>query len=119
MTTLIIGASEEPTRYSNMAANRLLDHGHDILMLGRRSGEVRGHTIFTSLPEQAPDIDTVTLYVNPSHLEAYRDLIIGLKPRRVVFNPGTEHPHFMSDLRDQGVEAIAACTLVMLSIGNY
>jgi len=119
MTTLIIGASEEPTRYSNMAANRLLDHGHAILMLGKRTGQVRGHTIYTSMPANAPAIDTVTLYVNPTHLEAYRDLIVGLKPRRVVFNPGTEHPEFMKDLHDRGIEAIPACTLVMLSVGNY
>lgn len=119
MTTLIIGASEEPTRYSHMAANRLLDHGHAILMLGKRAGQVRGHTIHTSMPADAPAIDTVTLYVNPTHLEAYRNLILGLNPRRVVFNPGTEHPEFMKVLRDRGIEAIPACTLVMLSVGNY
>lgn len=119
MTTLIIGASEEPTRYSHMAANRLLDHGHAILMLGKRAGELRGQAIHTRMPAVAPAIDTVTLYVNPTHLEAYRDLIVGLQPRRVIFNPGTEHPEFMAELRAKGVEVQPACTLVMLSIGAY
>jgi len=119
MTTLIIGASEEPTRYSHMAANRLLDHGKSIVLLGKRAGEVRGHTIHTALPTHMPRIDTVTLYVNPQHLEAYREIILSLSPRRVIFNPGTEHPEFMQQLRESGIEALAACTLVMLSIGAY
>lgn len=119
MTTLIIGASEEPSRYSNRAANQLLDHGHAIIMLGKRAGELRGHLIYTSLPADLPVIYTVTLYVNPTHLEAYRALILGLSPRRVIFNPGTEHPEFMLELHEKGIEALPACTLVMLSIGNY
>lgn len=119
MTTLIIGASEEPSRYSNMAANRLLDHGHSILMLGKRAGQVRGETIQTSLSTPLPAIDTVTLYVNPVHLEGYRAMILDLSPRRVIFNPGTEHPEFMAELRAKGVEVQPACTLVMLSIGAY
>ncbi|MBA4303056.1 MAG: CoA-binding protein [Sphingobacteriaceae bacterium] len=119
MNTLIIGASEEPSRYSNMAANRLLDHGHTITLLGKRPGEVRGHTIYTALPADLPRIDTVTVYVNPQHLETFRDTILSLAPRRVIFNPGTEHPEFMNQLRENGIEALAACTLVMLSIGAY
>jgi predicted CoA-binding protein len=119
MNTLIIGVSEEPSRYSNMAANRLLDHGQHVLLLGKRPGEVRGHTIYTALPADLPQIDTVTLYVNPQHLEAYRETILSLSPRRVIFNPGTEHPEFMQQLRENGIEALAACTLVLLSIGAY
>lgn len=116
--TLIIGASTETSRYSFLAANRLLKHGHPIELLGRNEGEVAGHTIHTQKLD-FEDIDTVTLYVNPKNQVEYYDYILKLNPRRVIFNPGTENPEFEKKLSEKGIEPIEACTLVMLSIGNY
>jgi predicted CoA-binding protein len=119
MSTLIIGASEHPHRYSHLAALQLLAAGEDILMLGKQQGEVKGHPIYTALPADHPKVDTITLYVNPTHQENYRDLIFSLKPRRVIFNPGTENLPLMQALEAVGVEAFPACTLVMLSTGQF
>lgn len=119
MTTLIIGASEQPQRYSHMAALRLLEAGEDILMLGKQEGEVNGQPIYKELPADHPEVHTITLYVNPSHQENYRDLIFSLKPKRVIFNPGTENLPLMQALEAAGVAAFPACTLVMLSTGQF
>lgn len=119
MTTLIIGASEQPQRYSHLAALRLMEAGHPILMLGKQAGEVNGQPIYKDLPANHPEVHTITLYVNPSHQENYQDLIFSLKPKRVIFNPGTENLPFMQALEAVGVEAFPACTLVMLSIGQF
>lgn len=118
MKTLIIGASTNPERYAYLAANRLVQHRHEIVLLGQKTGEVLGHKIETE-KTQFTDIDTVTLYVSPKNQPAYQDYIIGLKPRRVIFNPGAENPALENILTKNGIEAIEACTLVMLSIGNY
>jgi uncharacterized protein len=118
MKTLIIGASTEATRYSNMAANRLLNHGHEIKMIGKTEGEIRDNKIETGKPD-FEEIDTVTMYVNPARQAEYYDYVVGLKPRRVIFNPGTENPEFEEILTKNNIEPIEACTLVMLSIGNY
>lgn len=118
MKTLIIGATTDTSRYANMAVNRLLDHGHEIRMIGKTEGRIREHQIETGKPK-FEDIDTVTMYVNPTRQAEYYDYILELNPRRVIFNPGTENPKFKEILIKNNIEAIEACTLVMLSIGNY
>ncbi|GAB3934495.1 CoA-binding protein [Larkinella terrae] len=116
--TLVVGASENPERYANKAANRLVQQGHEVELLGLRSGTIRNNPIRTGRPELT-DIDTVTLYVSPKNQTGLYDYIKELKPRRVIFNPGTENPDFEKDLEQQGIEPVEACTLVMLAIGQY
>ena len=116
--TLVVGATEKSGRYANLAAYSLLRHGHDIELLGLREGKIDGHLIQTGQPA-LDDVDTVTLYVGPRNQPGLYDYIKSLKPRRVIFNPGAENPEFERDLRNEGIEPIEACTLVMLSIGTY
>ena len=116
--TLVIGASTEPSRYAFLAANSLLRHRHTIELLGRIEGKIGGNEIKTGKPT-LEDIDTVTMYVNPKHQAEYYDYIVGLKPRRVIFNPGAENTEFEEILTKNNIEPIEACTLVMLSTGQY
>ena len=116
--TAIIGASEKPGRYANLAAYRLLRHGHEIELIGLKEGEIEGRPIRTGQPA-LEDIDTVTMYVGPQNQPPLYDYIKSLKPRRVIFNPGTENPEFEKQLQKEGIEPIEACTLVMLSVGTY
>lgn len=117
--TLVIGAATNPQRYSFLAVNRLRGHGHDVVALGVDDGVVGDVPI---VKEHLPfaNIDTVTLYVRPAiQRESYEDYIVSLKPKRVIFNPGTENPAFENRLQKEGIEPIEACTLVMLSTGQY
>lgn len=116
--TLIIGASKNPERYSYKAAERLLKHGYEIELLGLRPDEVFGKVIDTE-KKQYTGIDTVTLYVGPQRQPEYYDYIVSLKPRRVVFNPGTENEEFYKILDDNKIESEVACTLVLLGTGQY
>ncbi|GAB3889132.1 CoA-binding protein [Spirosoma agri] len=116
--TVVIGASENPERYAYRAAHSLLRHGHDIALVGVRQGAIQGHPIQTGQPVLT-DVDTVTLYVGPRNQPVLYEYIKAMKPKRVIFNPGTENPDFEKQLRAEGIEPIEACTLVMLSIGQY
>ena len=116
--TLIIGASNNPERYAYKAAERLLAHGHEIELLGLRPDVIFGKTIDTE-KKKYEGLDTVTLYVGPQRQPEYYDYIISLKPKRVVFNPGTENAEFESLLKENGIEAEEACTLVLLGTGQY
>ena len=116
--TLVVGATENRDRYANRAARSLLQRGYAIELLGLREGNIEGHPIKTGQPH-LPDIDTVTLYVGPRNQPVFYDYIRQLKPRRVIFNPGAENPDFARQLRNDGIESINACTLVMLSVGTY
>jgi predicted CoA-binding protein len=118
MKTLVIGASKNPERYSYKAAEKLLSHGHEIELLGLRPDVVFGKTIDTEKKQYA-DIDTVTLYVGPKNQPEYYDYIISLHPRRVIFNPGTENEEFVNLLKQNGIEAEIACTLVLLSTNQF
>lgn len=116
--TLIIGASPNPTRYAYKAANMLKAKGHDIVNVGIKKGEVAGVEI------EAPglihkDIDTITLYIGPHLQDAYYDYILKTNPKRVVFNPGTENTELENLLRENAIEPVEACTLVLLSTGQY
>ena len=118
--TVIIGASTNPARYAHIAAEMLTSYGHDIVPVGIKKGEVFGHPILDIRKQPAVEgVDTVTLYIGPVHQPEWYDYILRMKPRRVIFNPGTENPEFEKKVNDQGAEAIEACTLVMLRTGQY
>lgn len=121
--TLVLGASENVERYSNKAINMLLNHQHTVYAVGARVGNVNSVPIFTSIHDALLNsnehIDTVTLYLNPKRQDDFQNEIINLKPRRVIFNPGTENPSFYPKLMENGIEYIEACTLVLLATGQY
>jgi predicted CoA-binding protein len=119
-TTLVLGASTNPARYSNIALNMLLEAREPTYAIGARKGEVAGIPIHTEWQaDQMPAIDTVTLYLNPQRQSPYQEQILALRPRRVIFNPGTENPTFAAELKQQGITPVFACTLVMLRTGQY
>ncbi len=116
--TIVIGASDNPERYSYKATVALKKHDHEVIPIGIKEGEINGVKISTS-KAKIDNVDTVTLYVGPKNQPDWYDYIISLNPKRVVFNPGTENPEFEKLLNEKNIETIEACTLVMLSIGNY
>jgi predicted CoA-binding protein len=116
--TLVLGASANPARYSNLAINRLVSHGQPVVAIGLKHGVVAGVEIET---EKVPfeGIDTITLYLNAKRQQEYYDYIISLQPARVIFNPGTENPEFYQLLQKNKIEVEVACTLVMLGTNQY
>ena len=116
--TVVIGASENPNRYAYKATVALQNKQHEVIPVGLEKGIINGIEILTNKPDIL-NVDTVTLYVNPKHQSFWYDYIIHLKPKRVIFNPGAENEEFERLLEKNNIETIEACTLVMLSIGNY
>lgn len=117
--TLILGASPNPERYAYKATARLKEKGHPVFPVGLRKGEIEGTPILTDRPV-IENIDTVTLYVGPKNQPVYYDYILNeIVPQRIVFNPGTENEELMQLAQAKGIEVEVACTLVLLSIGNY
>jgi hypothetical protein len=115
---LLLGASENPSRYSFLAVNRLLMSGYEVIAVGARKGKIREVTIQTEIPV-VENIHTVTIYLQPLHQKAYYDTLLKLKPQRVIFNPGTENRELEERLQKAGIETIEACTLVMLSTQQF
>lgn len=116
--TLILGASTNPARYAYLVANKLARKGHPIVNVGRKVGKVAGVEI--ERPEEIhTDIDTITLYVGPKNQAPYYDYILKTKPKRLIFNPGAENPELAEKARENNIEVVEACTLVMLNTGQY
>lgn len=117
-TTLVIGASENPERYSNMAIKLLRKYGHNVVAIGIKTGKIddveilKGQPVFT-------DIDTITLYINPTFQTDYYQYILSLKPKRIIFNPGTENDELINIATESYISAIVACTLVLLKTNQY
>ena len=116
--TVVLGASANPARYSNMAVRRLAAHTHPTIAIGRKEGKVGEVDIITARPDMQ-DVDTVTLYLNPTNQKPYYDYILQLQPKRIIFNPGTENDELEEMARQHGIQTMEACTLVMLSTGQY
>ena len=116
--TLVLGASTNVERYGNIASKRLQQYQHEVVPIGVREGMIGDLKILVGQPA-LEGIHTVTLYLHPLRQEAYYDYILSLKPKRIIFNPGTENPTLINLAKANGIEAVIACTLVMLSVGNY
>jgi predicted CoA-binding protein len=116
--TVVLGASQNPSRYSNLAVNRLAAYKHPVVAVGRREGKIGNIEILTGQPKE-DDVDTITLYLNPANQKPYYDYILSLNPRRIIFNPGTENFELEELARQKGIRPMEACTLVLLSTGQY
>jgi hypothetical protein len=116
--TLIIGASDNPERYSFLAVNRLRQHNHPVVAIGRKNTTVADVNIQTEKKDY-PDIDTVTLYLNPKNQKEYYDYILSLHPKRIIFNPGAENEELFNLAKANGIKALEACTLVLLSTNQF
>lgn len=116
--TVVIGASENTDRYAAMAVERLHNHGHEVVPVGLHDGTVHGIKILSGNPK-IEDVHTVTLYLRPEIQKELYDYIFSLNPKRIIFNPGTENPELEKMAEEKGIEVEEACTLVMLSIGNF
>jgi len=116
--TLVIGASTNPDRYSYLAILQLRKHNHQVVAIGKSKGVVMDVPIINDNPP-IEDIDTVSLNINPSIQKEYHQYILSLHPKRVIFNPGTENNELYQLAKENGIEPIEACTLVLLSTGQY
>lgn len=118
--TVILGATTNASRYAYIVAEMLTQYHHEIVPVGIKKGNVFGKDILDlrELP-QIPDVDTVTLYLNPTNQQPWYDYIVSLKPKRVIFNPGTENPELENKLTAVGIEPLEACTLVLLRSNQY
>lgn len=116
--TLVIGASENPARYSNKAIHKLRYFNHPVVALGLKVGKVDDVIIETE-HKAFEDIDTVTVYLNAQNQKPLEDYILSLKPKRIIFNPGAENPEFKERAEKQNIVCEEACTLVMLTVGGY
>ncbi len=117
-TTLVVGASTKPERYSNKAIRLLTKYGHPVVAVGLREGEVAGVPISKDFPAYTT-IDTVTLYLGPARQEPVIKKILSLKPKRIIFNPGTENNTFRQKAEAMNIETVENCTLVMLNTGTF
>lgn len=118
--TVIIGATNNPSRYAFLAAEMLHEHNVEFIPVGIKKGEVFGKEILDlkSRPE-IEGVDTITLYINPLHQQEWYDYFLKLNPKRVIFNPGTENSELEELLVQGNIEALEACTLVLLRTGQY
>lgn len=115
---VVLGASDDPERYSNMAVNRLLENGHDVIPVHPTLERIGDLPVVSNLGEVEPPVDTLTVYVSPSISSSLRDDMIAMSPGRVIFNPGAENPDLEESLAKEGVSTVRACTLVLLSTGQ-
>jgi uncharacterized protein len=116
--TLILGASDNPSRYSYLAIQRLRNNGHPVVAIGKKYTKVGDVNIIKD-KEPLADVDTVTLYLNPLHQQEYYDYILSLQPKRIIFNPGAENEELAELAKKNNIKTMEACTLVLLSTGQF
>jgi predicted CoA-binding protein len=118
MKVMVYGASTNPERYAYKATELLLAHRHELVLVGNKTGEVLGIPILQGHPELI-GVDTMTLYVGPQNQGELLEYARRIKPRRIIFNPGTENPELYTELEKAGIQVEEACTLVLLHTGQF
>jgi hypothetical protein len=117
--TLVIGASSKPGRVSREAVLKLREAGHEVFAIGAQEDKIGDVSIQTGHPFIMDDLHTVSLYLNPNRQTDYYEYLLSLKPKRIIFNPGTENPVLERLAHENNIETEQACTLVLLSLGAY
>lgn len=115
----VIGASNNEERYSNKAMKMLLDYGHNPIPVAPAVDSIMARKVYATLADVPDAVDTVTLYVGPQRQAGLFEQILAIKPKRVIFNPGTENPDEYERLKTAGIEPVEACTLVLLRTGQF
>ncbi|MBK7811290.1 MAG: CoA-binding protein [Saprospiraceae bacterium] len=116
--TIVLGASDNPSRYSNMAVKMLIEYHHDVIAIGQKESHI-GQIPIVTQREPYKDVNTLSLYLNPQRQLDEYDYILSLRPQRIIMNPGTENNELTVLAKAHGIEVIEACTLVMLRSGQY
>jgi len=116
---VVLGASPNSERYSYQAVEKLLQAGHEVIPVHPACDRILGIPCKPGLGEIQGSVDTVTVYVNADRLRDMEKELIALKPKRIIFNPGTENKSVADECRNAGIQVIFACTLVMLSSGQF
>jgi len=116
--TLVLGASPKETRFSYKAVKALLRLEYDVAAVGKKSGDIKGVEIQTGLP-LIENVDTIILYLGAAAQDEYYNYMIGLKPRRIIFNPGTHNQEFIDMCKKHGIDPVVDCALIMLNSGTY
>ena len=116
--TLVLGASDNPNRYAYKTVISLQNHNHPVVPVGIRKGNINGLEVLRNKP-LIKNVDTITLYIGPRFQPDYYKYILELKPKRIIFNPGTENKELSELAQSAGIEVLNACTLVMLSLGDF
>lgn len=119
MQVAVLGASAKPSRYSYLAVQRLRALGHEPIGISPSNPSIAGVTVVSRLSELPKGVHTLTMYVSPEQSEKLSSEILTYGFVRVIFNPGSENPQLMEQLRERGVEVVEGCTLVMLSAGSF
>lgn len=111
---VVLGATPNPERYAFKATEMLVSHGYSPVPVGPRPGQIAGQAIVADLAQVPQPVDTLSLYLGPDRQADVAEAILALRPRRVIFNPGTENPALESRLEAAGIGVLEACTLVLL-----
>ena len=116
---VVLGASVNTDRYSNMALRNLFEAGFTVYPVNPAHQSIEGKKAYPGLSDVPRPIHTVTVYVGPGRLADLMEDLISLHPERVILNPGAGSPEQAKKIRAAGIEVVEACTLVMLSTGQF
>jgi uncharacterized protein len=116
---VVLGASNDPSRYSNRCIDLLLQKGHEVIPVHPTEGEILGIHVARTLDEIKPEPHTLTIYVNGGISDTLEEGILKLVPKRVIFNPGAENQRLSKVLNIHGIKTEEACTLVLLQTGQF
>ncbi|MCB9496246.1 MAG: CoA-binding protein [Fibrobacteria bacterium] len=119
MKVAVLGASHKEDRYANRVLHKLAEKGHEAIGINPALPAIPGFTVVKTLEDLPEGVHTLTMYVGPERSTPLADSILAGGFSRVVFNPGAENPDLEKMLQDAGVEVLEACSLVMLSTGQW
>lgn len=115
----VLGASSNPERYSYKAVKMLSEGDYGVFPVHPSERPIDGIRCYPSLGAIEERLDTVTVYLSERNSTPLIEEIVESAPRRVILNPGAENDELKSRCESAGIQVQEACTLVLVSTGQF
>jgi len=115
---IVMGASLNPSRFANLAVNKLQQKGFEVLAFGKKSGYIGQVKVSDTLPNDN-DIYAIVMYMNAQNQKPFEDYIVNTHPHFVFFNPGSYNAELIQKLEARKIKVIQDCTLIALNRDDF
>jgi hypothetical protein len=118
-TVAVIGASNDRSRYGNMAVRAFRRAGYQVYPVNPIEPEIEGLKAYATIEDVPAELDTVTIYVRPAVLVKLLPEIARKGCKDLWLNPGTSSDTVLAEVERLGLNALQGCSILAIGQSPY
>ncbi len=91
-TVAVVGASDDPSKYSNEVARYLRKHGKHVIPVNPHDEEVLGKLAYSRVDEIPEQVDVVDVFLHPEQTPEIAEEAVKIKAKVLWLQEGIENP---------------------------